>query len=382
MEQILDKWKERNARSEAKLKKVYEFKNTEPAIVVVDCNYWTFGDLPEEIPDDHYTSPESAFKYQMEKVERHFNFLPDDEYISFLHPWYGTGVLASAFGVNLICNPKADPAVDLSTMSAPEQIDALELPVPGKSGAMKIVTDYLDYFKANSDLPVAITDCQGPLTTAFQVAGYDNFCFWMQDDPKRIHMLMEKVTEALIQWVRFQKERAGQPLEGCCFPLSIKVPDGYGGVWVADDDSVIMSGDLYKEFIKPYNERLLKAFGGGCIHYCGNSTQNIENYVNTEGVTAINNLNMDNLSAATAIRSALKEKGIVYMACDFVPSEERLETYYEALIEAMDGPEGLIICPYVAPAIELNQGKYAPASRNRMEVAKRVFERLRQLSCV
>jgi hypothetical protein len=100
------------------------------------------------------------------------------------------------------------------------------------------------------------------------------------------------VTEALIQWVRFQKERAGQPLEGCCFPLSIKVPDGYGGVWVADDDSVIMSGDLYKEFIKPYNERLLKAFGGGCIHYCGNSTQNIENYVNTEGVTAINNFRL------------------------------------------------------------------------------------------
>lgn len=382
MEQILDKWKDRNARSEAKLKKVYEFKNTEPAIVVVDCNYWTFGDLPEEIPDDHYTSPESAFKYQMEKVERHFNFLPDDAYISFLHPWYGTGVLASAFGVNLICNPKADPAVDLSTMSSPEEIDALEMPVPGKSGAMKIVTEYLDYFKANSDLPVAITDCQGPLTTAFQVAGYDNFCFWMQDDPKRIHMLMEKVTEALIQWVRFQKERAGQPLEGCCFPLSIKVPDGYGGVWMADDDSVIMSSDLYKEFIKPYNERLLKAFGGGCIHYCGNSTQNIENYVNTEGVKAINNFNMDNLSAATAIRSALKERGIVYMACDFVPSEERLEAYYEALIEAMDGPEGLIICPYVAPAIELNQGKYAPASRNRMEVAKRVFERLRQLSCV
>jgi len=48
------------------------------------------------------------------------------------------------------------------------------------------------------------------------------------------------------------------------------------------------------------------------------------------------------------------------------------------LIEAMDGPEGLIICPYIAPAIELDRGKYAPAARDRMAVAKRVFEKIQE----
>lgn len=377
---MIEKWKTRIERSEALLREVYAFKNKKPAVVMVDCNYWTFGDLLEEIPDDHYTNPEAALRYQTEKIERHFNEIPNDAYIPFLHPWYGTGVLASAFGIELICNPKADPAANMSSMKSPEEIDALPVPVVGESGAMKIVTEMLDYFHEHSDLPVAITDCQGPLSTALQVVGYDNYCYWMVDAPEQIHKLMNKVTDALIAWVRFQKERAGQPLEGCNFPLSIKVPDGFGGAWISDDDSVIMSPGLYDEFVRPYNERFLNAFGGGCIHYCGDSTQNIENYLNTDGVKAINNFNMDNIESASAIRKALKEKGIVYMACDFVPSDVRLDDYYAELIEAMGGPEGLIICPYVAPAIELDRGSYAPAKRDRMAVAKRVYERI-QVVC-
>jgi len=377
---VIERWQSRIEQAEAALQDVYAFKNREPAVVIVDCNYWTFGDLADEIPADHYTNPAAAFSYQTGKIARHFDEIPDDAYVPFLHPWYGTGVLASAFGIELICNLKADPAVNLSEIRSPEEINALPTPVPGESGAMKTVTEVLDYFKAHADLPVVITDCQGPLTTALQIVGYDNFCYWMQDVPDLIHALMAKVTDALIAWVRFQKERAGQPQDGCCYPLSIKVPDGFGGVWMSDDDSVIMSAGLYAEFVKPYNERLLKAFGGGCIHYCGNSTQNMESYANTEGVTAINNFAMDNLEAAAAMRRALREKGIVYMACDFVPSDTRVDDYYAELVAAMDGPEGSIICPYVAPAVELNKGQYAPAKRDRMAVARRVFERIRKVS--
>ena len=375
-----EKWKKRSESAEALLKEVFTFRNRCPAIVMVDCNYWTFGDLPEEIPDDHYTNPASALTYQAGKIDRHFDMIPGDAYIPFLHPWYGTGVLASAFGVHLVCNPKADPAVSLSKMQRPEEIDNLQMPVTGESGAMKTVVKYLDFFRKNSDLPVVITDCQGPLTTAFQIAGYDKFCYWMLDDPGRIHKLMSLVTDALIDWVRFQKQRAGQQMNGGAFPLSVKIPDGYGGVWMSDDDSVIMSADLYREFVKPYNERLLRAFGGGCIHYCGNSTQNIENYALTEGLTAINNFNLDNIEAAAKMRRALREKGIVYMACDFAPSDSRIGPYYRELVKAMDGAEGLIICPYVAPAIELDKGQYSPASRDRMAVAKRIFGEIKAVA--
>ena len=374
MQTTLNQWQPRIERAEAQIQATFAFKNTRPALVIVDANYWTFGDLAEEIPADHYTDPAAAFRYQTQKIERHFTDIPDDDYIPFLHPWYGTGVLASAFGLPIICHPKADPAADVATMKVPEEIDALTLPVPGESGTMPIVVEVLDYFRAHSDLPVVFTDCQGPLATALQIVGYDKYCYWMQDDPARIHKLMGMVTDALIAWVKFQKARAGLPLTGASYPLSIKLPEGQGGIWFAEDDSIIMSAGLYREFIRPYNERLLAAFGGGCIHYCGNSTQNIENYCRTKGLTAINNFTLDNIGAAAKVRHALRENGIVYMVCDFAPADRRLEDYYRELLKAMDGPEGLIIASYIAPAIALEAGKYEEAHRDRRKVARHVYE--------
>jgi uroporphyrinogen-III decarboxylase len=374
MENVLNKWQKRIKRSEEELQSAFQFTNKKSPIVIVDTNYWTFGDLLDDIPADYYTSAASAFRYQMDKIERHYEYFPNDDYIPFLHPWYGTGVLASAFGVKIICNEKADPAVDISTMQNPEEIDSLMLPVPGESGAMKIVTKIIDYFKSHTDLPIGFTDCQGPLSTAFQIAGYDKLCYWMCLYPDRVHKLMALVTNAIIDWVKFQKERTGQPLRGASYPLSIKVPEGYGGVWMSDDDSVIMDGDLYNEFVRPYNEQILMAFGGGCIHYCGNSTQNIENYCNTKGLTAINNFNLDNIESAAKIRRALREKGIAYMTCDFVTSDRRMDDYYRELNKAMDGNEGLIVCAYVAPSIALEKGKYEALNRDRDVLSNRVFE--------
>jgi len=373
MENIQQKWQTRIRRAEAELASACKFSNKKVPVVIVDTNYWTFGDLSDEIPFDHYTEPSSVFRYQIDKIERHFKNIPDDAYIPFMHPWYGTGVLASAFGVKIICNPKSDPAVDIPNMQHPEEIDLLTLPVPGESGAMPVVIKMMDYFMAHTDLPVVFTDCQGPLSTAFQIAGYDKMCYWMYEDPDRIHKLMSLVTDALIAWVRFQKERTGQSLTGDSYPLSVKLPAGYGGVWMSDDDSVIISADLYNEFVRPYNEKILTAFGGGCIHYCGNSTQNIENYCNTRGVTAINNFNLDDLEAAAKIRRALREKGIVYMACDFTPADRRIDDYYNELSKVMDGPEGLIVCSYIAPAIALDKGKYESIERDREDLSKRVF---------
>jgi len=374
MEKTLEKWRPRMERAEAELAAAFRFKNDRAAVVVVDANYWTFGDRMDEIPEDYYSDPASAFRCETAKIERHFQDFPDDDYMPFLHPWYGTGVLASAFGTKVILNFKADPAVEISTMQSPEEIDALSVPVPGESGAMPVVTRMIDYFLAHSDLPVGFTDCQGPLATAFQIVGYDKFCYWMQDDPARIHALMDKISEALIAWVKFQKRRCGQGLEGGSWPLSVKLPEGFGGVWLSDDDSVIMGGEAYAEFVKPYIEKILLAFGGGCVHYCGNSVQNIENYCGTRGITAISNFTLDDLGAAAKTRKALRERGITFLASDFVPSDQRLDDYYRELSKAMDGPEGLVVCPYIAPAIALDKGKYEAIDRDRSLLARKAYD--------
>ena len=328
----------------------------------------------EDIPEDYYgNDPGVMMEYQIRKITRHYDYYDtDDCYLGFLMPWYGTGVLASGFGIKIIKNYKADPAVDLSTVKDPLAIKKLELPDPEKDGLMPQVLDTLAYFKKKCDLPHGVTDCQGPLTTALSVVGYDNFCYWMYDYPNLIHEIMDKVTEGLIQWVRFQKKASDIPMETESYPLGVRMPDGFGGVWMSDDDAVIIGTEHYREFVIPYNSRLLNAFGGGCIHYCGNATQHIESYVNTGGLTAVNNLNLDNIKAAAKMREALRKKGITYMACDFIPADDRMESYYHELIEAMGDQAGLIIVPYVAPAVELENERYTESHRDQFELGKKV----------
>jgi hypothetical protein len=62
------------------------------------------------------------------------------------------------------------------------------------------------------------------------------------------------------------------------------------------------------------------------------------------------------------------------MACDFTPADHRIEDYYRELSKIMDGPEGLIVCSYIAPAIALDKGKYEAVERNRELLAMRAFE--------
>ncbi len=152
-----------------------------------------------------------------------------------------------------------------------------------------------------------------------------------------MHELMEKVTEALIQWVTYQKGLTGLPADGEAYPLGIRLPDGYGGAWMSDDDAVMFGPELYREFVAPYNSRFLQAFGGGCIHYCGTATQHIEAFLGTKGLTAINNLNLDNLG-------------------------ERI----------MKDQTGLVIVSYVAPAIALEKGKYTECERDQLALAREV----------
>ncbi len=357
--------------AEAAIRSAFEFQNQTAPYLIYDVNYWLFGDLPRNIPLDYCDEdPSSMIGYQDERIEQHMKTY-DDAYIPFLMPWYGTGVLASGFGVPIKFQDYMDPAVELPPINELAQLKDLRQPDPEKDGLMPRVLATIRTMRETTDLPVGVTDCQGPLTTALQIIGYDKMIYWMYDAPDKIHDLMQRVTDALIDWVRLQKLAAGQAIDDDAYVLGIKIPAGLGGVWISDDDNVIFGPDLYREFVVPYNSQVLKAFGGGCIHYCGNATQHVENYLQTEGLRGVHNLHLDNLDAAATMRAALAEKRIVYMACDFNVSDDYIEDYYETLFRKL-GSKGLIVAVYIAPAITLADGQYGAGDRDRVTTGKAI----------
>lgn len=350
-------------KSEATLRAAFEFRNETAPYLIYDVNYWLFGDLTENIPPDYCDAdPAGMIAAQSRKIDRHMRDY-NDCYIPFLMPWYGTGVLASGFGVPVKFADRMDPAVDLPIIHRVEQIPELRKPDPEKDGLMPRVLHTIRTMRATTDLPVGVTDCQGPLTTALQIIGYDKMCYWMYDHPEAIHQLMQSVTEVLIDWVRVQKAAAGQDCCDDAYVLGTKIPSGLGGVWISDDDSTLFGADLYREFVVPYNSQVLQAFGGGAVHYCGCSNQHSDSFLATEGLRAIQNFNLDNLDAAARMRQALAEKGIAYITGDFNLADECIDAYYEALFRKL-GTRGLIVTAYVAPAINLVNGKYTEARRD------------------
>ena len=125
--------------------------------------------------------------------------------------------------------------------------------------------------------------------------------------------------------------------------------------------------------------QVLKAFGGGCIHYCGNATQHIDNYLQTEGLRGIHNLNLDDLDGAARMRAALAEKKLVYMTADFNVSDDYIDEYYEMLFKKL-GTEGLIVAAYIAPAITLAQGQYGAGQRDRQQVGQTIQQAIEKFN--
>ena len=363
--------------AEARLRAAFEFRNDTAPYLIYDVNYWLFGDLADNIPPDYCDAdPASLIACQSQKIERHMREY-DDCYIPFLMPWYGTGVLASGFGVPVIFAERMDPAVDLPIIERVEQLEELRRPDPERDGLLPRVLHTIRTMRATTDLPVGVTDCQGPLTTALQIIGYDKMCYWMYDHPEAIHRLMQLVTDALVDWVRVQKQVAGQETCDDAYVLGTKIPGGLGGVWLSDDDCTLLGADLYREFVVPYNSQVLEAFGGGAVHYCGTANQHLDNFLATRGLRAIQNFNLDNLDAAARVRHALAERGIAYIAGDFNVADDDIDGYYEALFRKLGTP-GLIVAAYVAPACTLTKGKYAEARRDPQATGRAIAAAIRK----
>lgn len=237
---------------------------------------------------------------------------------------------------------------------------------------MPVVLRTIDYMKTHSDLPISVTDPQGPLNIAICLCGVENLFLWMYTNPDEVHQLMEFCTDVLIDWIKIQKKHAGQEIESGAWPHGIILPKGFGGVWIADDDCTVISPELYKEFVVPYNSKVFKAFGGGTLHFCGSAEHQMENFINTEGLKGINNFCMGNFNQIYKMQKLYEDK-LTIMVCDFVPLN--IKEYYSVLLNNLKR-KGTILAIYISSECALDNGKYTIVSRNADALSKEAYKQL------
>ena len=369
-------YRRRLAKVRPKMDAVFALRDLpEPPMIVSSAFFWIAGLDTDTLPSEYFNDPAAMTAFQERAYLEQLTEIEDD-FVPYLMPWFGTGVAASAFGCRVKFVPGQDPAIDPSCypVQTREHIRQLRTPEPETDGLMPRVLAFQRYMKAHSFLPVGITDFQGPLTTANQLMGYDKLVYLMADDPVAAHELMDKVTEALIVWVCKQKEVISERLTECAGGHQIY----YGtnaGVWFSDDDAVLMSARFYREFVVPYNERILQAFGGGSIHFCGKGSHQADNFLATGGLRAINNYTLCNPADFHILKQKLEGR-LAAFACDYTPLH--FQGYLRELLTGLSR-RGLVILSHFSPVLALLAGgKYEATRRDPYEGRRQVFESLKR----
>ena len=358
----------RNPRISEKIRSVYEHRNTHMPSLVYTMSYWMDGENPELLPSDYFDNPAVMTQFQVDRMKDHLERFEDD-FIPFLFPWFGTGVVPSALGCKIVFNKNQDPATGSPSIQDVSEISTLKRPDFYKDGLMPRVLETIDYMRENTNLPISVTDPQGPLNIALSICGVENLFTWMCTHASEVHQLMDFCADVLIDWIKVQKEHAGQELNSGAWPHGIYLPEGYGGVWLADDDCTQISAEMYREFVVPYNSKVLKAFGGGTIHFCGSAKHQIDNFLETDGLTGINNFCMGDFEQVYEMQEKFEEK-LALMVCDFTPLE--IEKFYSGLFEKLKS-KGTILASYVSAGYALHKGRYEITDRNVEEVSSEVY---------
>ena len=211
-----------------------------------------------------------------------------DDFVPFLQPQGGVTVVASAFGCEVEyfdhTLPWAHPVIKAD--DPPEKVYEIKPPAV-TDGQLGQMLEFTDYYVAETKgrYPIALTDLQGPLDTAYLVWDSSAFMLAMYTNPKEVHHLMRLVTDLTIAYVKEQRAHSPQFLP-CHFP-PLWLPDGRG-VSISDDGLAVISAKLYKEFCLPYVNEVSDEFGGIMIHSCGNFVHQFDNLANVHNLRGLN----------------------------------------------------------------------------------------------
>ncbi len=124
-------------------------------------------------------------------------------------------------------------------------------------------------------------DMQGPFDVAHLLWGPDIFLA-LYDVPQMVHELLDLVVRTFIEWLSCWRALV-QEEEGLTAHWSFLIR---GATMLRDDTPVMLSRAQYLEFVKPYDQRVLDAFGGG-IHFCGRGDHFVEEMVKSENLYAL-----------------------------------------------------------------------------------------------
>jgi len=217
---------------------------------------------------------------------------------------------------------------------------------PWERGLYPEIIDRLESFgKMYPHIPITISDNQSPNDVLTSMLNSEEAMIGMFSEPGYIHNMTDKITQSIIEINRhFEKVITNFAGFQCAWYLPF-------GMHISDDNAAFLSPDTYKEFSKPYNEKLAEEFGGIAYHCCMGQEQNIENMVQTQGFIGLDTM-PDFNDPNKVIKAFEGGKGVwnIYNY-SYAIRQEKHEgisdvDWFKKLIDKVDGRFGLLLNVY------------------------------------
>ena len=147
-------------------------------------------------------------------------------------------------------------------------------------------------------------DLQGPMDICEVVWGSTIFID-LYEEPDLVKEFLELATQTYVTflnaWLEIVPFREGYNTH---WGLLHK-----GNIMLRDDSAMNLSPAMFDEFIRPYDQRLLDAYGGGAIHFCGHGDHYISQMCSMPGMYAIA-MSQPELNDMERIYQATVDRGV------------------------------------------------------------------------
>jgi len=261
-----------------------------------------------------------------------------------IKPNQGIGIIAAAFGCEYTVNNEADPWIKaIIREENAEDVHKLEIPDAEKNPMFQRAWKRIDDLQKNSSMPLRMVNVPSPLVTASMIWDYTSFIEALLIFPDEVHVLLDKVTEATIIYIKEQFRRI-KNLYSVGHESICPVPR-FAGVRVSDDTAALLSPDLYREFGVKYNNRISREFGGIVVHSCGDIHHVAAAMMEIDGIKGLD-FTIPQVNNWEAVRDAAAGKTALCLRQRYwdhpQDSHVDLAEYSAKLVETF-GRKGLII---------------------------------------
>ena len=228
---------------------------------------------------------------------------------------YGTAIMSTLFGAELFVMDES-----LNTLQTTRPLGAESMRQLAKHGMPEMQSGLgatvfaagkrfaqiaAQYPKIGKYVHIYHPDMQGPMDLCELLWGSEIFIDLI-DKPELVHQVLRLVTDTYVQFMRQWDSVVGTNGKNWSTHWGMMQA---GKIMIRSDSGMNLSPDMYEEFIRPYDQRLLEELGGGAVHFCGRGDHYIASTCSMNRMYAIQ-LSQPHLNEMETIWRNTVDKGI------------------------------------------------------------------------